>query len=197
MDQPLRLRPQDRHRLPGRDARDRPSARASGRARRSARADRPRDRGHAGADGGGLRRRSPTAASGCSRTSSTGSARQAQPTCAAAADPHAPRRAPGAEDDGGRRHRGHRRGGAASGLHGRRQDRDRGQARPERRLLDDQYVASFVGLVPATNPRLVILVTIDEPAARSGAASLRLRRSSRSQALTCNIWKSRPTLRRR
>ena len=35
------------------------------------------------------------------------------------------------------------------------------------------YVASFVGVVPATSPRLVVLVTVDEP--RSGAARSQLR----------------------
>jgi cell division protein FtsI/penicillin-binding protein 2 len=28
---------------------------------------------------------------------------------------------------------------------------------------DSRYVASFVGFVPATRPRLVVLVTVDEP----------------------------------
>ena len=34
-----------------------------------------------------------------------------------------------------------------------------------------KYVASFVGIVPATNPRLVVLVTVDEPAASIWGAS--------------------------
>ena len=55
VDQPLRVRPQDRDRLPGRDARDRPAARALvGLDDRDA-ADRARDRDHAGADGRRLR----------------------------------------------------------------------------------------------------------------------------------------------
>ena len=34
---------------------------------------------------------------------------------------------------------------------------------PDGRYSTSRYVASFVGLVPATNPRLVIMVMVDEP----------------------------------
>jgi len=34
---------------------------------------------------------------------------------------------------------------------------------PSGRYSTSRYVASFVGLVPATNPRLVIMVMVDEP----------------------------------
>jgi cell division protein FtsI/penicillin-binding protein 2 len=34
---------------------------------------------------------------------------------------------------------------------------------PSGRYSSSRYVASFVGLVPATKPRLVIMVMVDEP----------------------------------
>ena len=113
-------------------------------------------------------------------------------------DPHTPRRAPGAADDGGRRHRGNRPGGAAPGLHGRGQDRDRRQARP----------GAAATRPPSTSPRSSASCRrrirasssssrSTSPARRSGAASSRLRPSSRSPALTCNTWKFRRTPRRR
>jgi cell division protein FtsI (penicillin-binding protein 3) len=36
---------------------------------------------------------------------------------------------------------------------------------PSGRYSTSRYVASFVGLVPATKPRLVIMVMVDEPSA--------------------------------
>ena len=51
--------------------------------------------------------------------------------------------------------------GAGRGLSRRRQDRHRAQARG--RAYVDKYVSSFVGFAPASNPRLVIAVMIDEP----------------------------------
>ena len=128
-------------------------------------ADRPRDRGHADADGGGLRRRSPTTASGCSRTSSTGSASTGSPA----------RRSRGGSSRAASRARcvkmmedvvieGTGQEAAAPGLQGRRQDRaPRPKPDPSGGYSNTKYVASFVGFVPATQPAPRILVTVDEP----------------------------------
>ncbi len=62
---------------------------------------------------------------------------------------------------------------AIPGLHGRRQDRDGGEDRPETaRYSTSRYVASFVGLVPATKPRLVSWSWWTSRAARSTAATV-------------------------
>ena len=53
--------------------------------------------------------------------------------------------------------------GADRRLHGRRQDRHRAGAGRARRLRAGKYVASFVGFVPASKPRLVVLVKVQEP----------------------------------
>ena len=65
---------------------------------------------------------------------------------------------------------------------------------PNGRYSHSRYVASFVGLVPATKPRLVIMVMVDEPQ----RVDLRRRRSplprsSRSRASTCSISRFRRT----
>ena len=64
--------------------------------------------------------------------------------------------------------------------------------------MPGKYVASFVGMVPASNPRLVVLVTVDEPTlaifggvvaapafaqiARSTSSTSKFRRISRSSS---------------
>ena len=62
-----------------------------------------------------------------------------------------------------RRRRGHRHAGRRARLPGRRQDRYRAKPDPHGGYSDSRYVASFVGVVPASRPRLVILVSVDEP----------------------------------
>ena len=63
-------------------------------------------------------------------------------------------------------------------------------AKPDERggYSDSRYVASFVGVVPASRPRLVILVSVDEPRARSGAAWWPRRPSRRSPSSACSTW---------
>ena len=56
------------------------------------------------------------------------------------------------------------------------------------------YVATFVGMVPASRPRLLVLVTIDEPHGQIYAASSRRPRSSRSRPTTSSTSKCLPTL---
>ena len=52
---------------------------------------------------------------------------------------------------------------ARARLPGRRQDRHAAKPDPQGGYSDSNYVASFVGIVPASRPRLVILVSVDEP----------------------------------
>ena len=67
---------------------------------------------------------------------------------------------------------------------------------------DTRYVASFVGIVPASAPRLVVLVSINEPQGQifGGAATLRGSRSSTSTSRQTTSRRSRtrtPARRRR
>ena len=62
-----------------------------------------------------------------------------------------------------RRRRGHGHAGGDSRIHRRRQDGHRCEDRAQRPYSTSRYVASFVGLVPASKPKLVIMVMVDEP----------------------------------
>ena len=77
-------------------------------------------------------------------------------------------RAPGARHDGDRGLRqGHRQARGRAGLPRRRQDRHRQEGQRAPRLCRRRYQSVFAGMVPAGNPRLVMVVMIDEP--RGGA----------------------------
>ena len=61
------------------------------------------------------------------------------------------------------------------------------------RYSTSRYVASFVGLVPATKPRLVIMVMVDEPRGNIYGGVVAAPTSGRSPASTCSIWRWRRT----
>ena len=82
------------------------------------------------------------------------------------------RRADAADDEAGRV-RGHGQAGPGAGAVDRRQDRHRLHRPGERRLRattdgTKAYYASFVGFLPAEDPQVTILVSIDQPPADSG-----------------------------
>ena len=64
---------------------------------------------------------------------------------------------------------------------------------PDGRYSTSRYVASFVGLVPATKPRLVIMVMVDEPRGNFYGGVVAARRSGRSPASTSSTSRFRRT----
>ena len=125
LDRALRLRPEDRRRLPGRDARDRAAGREVVGLDDRQRPDRPGDRGHARPDGRRVRRRRERRRLGAAAPRQAGRHPCRPPSAEAPPDRVAAGRVPGDGDDAGRRQRGgrHRRAGAARGLQRGRQDR--------------------------------------------------------------------------
>ena len=154
---------QDRHRLPGRVGRVRAPARPVVGLDDRHRPDRARHRRHAGADGtrvlGDRERRHARAAAPhrshrrherSRRRRGAGSSRARSPSrcsrcCAASSS----------------RERAPRPRSPATPWPARREPRRR--SIPTARYSTSRYVASFVGLVPATKPKLVIMVMVDEP----------------------------------
>ena len=151
---PVRLRPSDRGRLPGRELGPRAPAREVVGLDDRHRADRPGHRGDAAADGVGVRHDREQRRPGhpASRREGRQQARARDEGKAGRLDPH------GRPDDGDvprRGARGHRHPGGDSGLHGRRQDRHRpeGRERPLRDQVRRLLRRSRAGQEPATrNP---------------------------------------------
>ena len=132
---PLRIRREDRHRLPRRVPGIRPAARSVVGLDDRHRPDWPRHRGDARTDGAGVlgdsQRRCARAPASHRPHRRTDHRDEAWSAC------RVPRRLRADDVDVARRRaRGHRNRGGDSGLHGRRQDRDRREDRPGRHLLD-------------------------------------------------------------
>ena len=67
-------------------------------------------------------------------------------------------------------------------------------AKPERGgYSTSRYVASFVGVVPAKEPRLVVLVSVDEPKDAIWGGVVAAPAFPRSPSSGCSTWRSRPT----
>jgi cell division protein FtsI (penicillin-binding protein 3) len=56
----------------------------------------------------------------------------------------------------------------------------------------DRWVSSFVGVVPAENPRLAIIIVVDEPQGGHLGGAVRRRSSTRSPSRRCATCTSRP-----
>ena len=163
LDRPLRLRQADGHRLPRREPGPGAAARQVVRLDDRQRADRAGHRGDAHPDGGGLwrdreRRRVGRAASRPAHRRSRVSGVQASPRRRQAGQ----LRAEGDADERRRRARRDGQRGRDRRLHRRGQDRT-AQKPGLNGYTTGKYVASFIGMVPVGRPRLVVLVTVDEP----------------------------------
>ena len=165
MDQPLRLRAPDRHRLPRRDAAGSCRRSTSGRARRSGRFR----------SGTGSRSRPVQMAAAYGTVANDGVWLQPHlvdrdrlavigATCVAARSSRRACRAQVLKMMRGRRHRGHRPGG--EGSRATRWPARRGPRRSRIRAAATRRRSTWPrssAWCPATNPRLVMLVTVDEP----------------------------------
>ena len=171
----VRLRHDDRHRLPRREPGLRAAARPVVGLDDRQRADRPGDLGDADPDGVGVRggrerrRLDPAAPRRARRRPRAASSWTQRRIMSPAVDREVKAMLTGVVAMPARH--GHR--GRDPRLHGRRQDRHGAGADGRGGYSTTDYTASFVGMVPASHPRLVVLVKVDD------AARLDLRRRRR------------------
>ena len=163
LDPPVRLRQADRHRLPGRDRRARAAARPVVGLDDRQRPDRPGHRGDADPDGVGLRRgreRRRVGAAAPRERVSAAARRSPRPTagsCRQAVNREIKTMLTDVVVAGT---------GTEAAIPGYTVAGKTGTAqKPDGHggYSGSKFVASFVGMVPASNPRLVVLVMVDEP----------------------------------